>query len=376
MSELNPSLWQRLSPLLDRALDLEPTARHDLLAAVRHEDPTLAAALEDLLARHQRVLTSGFLDTPPLDGDAPPSMAGHAVGGYRLVRPLGTGGMGTVWLARRSDGRFEGSAAVKFLNLAVLDEVGHERFRREGTFLARLSHPHIARLLDAGVTGSGQPFLVLEYVEGTRIDRFAAERRLTIDARLALFQQVADAVAHAHANLVVHRDLKPSNVMVVRFGEVLVLDWGVAKVLEADGLAGTRVGTPGFMSPEQARGESATGAASDVFALGAVLFWMLTGATPDRTRDEAARHLRALPARPPVRLRAIVLKCLAEDVAERYATAGDLAADLARYRAGQPVLAHRETALEKFAHWFLKYRTFILLVAAYLVMRALFAFFR
>jgi serine/threonine protein kinase len=292
---------------------------------------------------------------------------------YTIDRPIGRGGMGTVYVAR--DTLLDRDVAVKVSNAPAAGSGLDERLRQEAQVLARLEHPGIVPVHDAGLLGDGRLFYVMKLVHGDTLSTHMA-RLEGESAMLGIFERVAETMAFAHAAGVVHRDLKPSNVMVGRFGEVLVLDWGVAKVLEADGLAGTRVGTPGFMSPEQARGESATGAASDVFALGAVLFWMLTGATPDRTRDEAARHLRALPARPPVRLRAIVLKCLAEDVAERYATAGDLAADLARYRAGQPVLAHRETALEKFAHWFLKYRTFILLVAAYLVMRALFAFFR
>src|SRR5688572_30035609 len=142
MRELNWALWQRLSPLFDRALDLEPPDYAELLAAVRAGEPELALALERLLAEHQRVLASDFLEAPPLVPEAPPSMAGQSVGGYTLVRPLGMGGMGTVWLARRSDGRFEGNVAVKFVNLAVLDDLAQERFRREGTLLARLSHPH------------------------------------------------------------------------------------------------------------------------------------------------------------------------------------------------------------------------------------------
>ena len=171
--------------------------------------------------------------------------------------------------------------------------------------------------------------------------------------------------------------VEPSNVMAGRFGEVLVLDWGVAAVMARDtALAGTRVGTPGFMSPEQARGEAATGTASDVFALGALLFWMLTGDAPPATHDEATRRLRAAPRRPVKRLTAIVLKCLTPDASLRYAHAAELAADLARYRAGLAVTAHRETALERAGHWFVKYRTFILLIAAYLLMRAMFAFLR
>ena len=231
MRESNRALWPRLSPLLDRALDQPPAARTELLATVRAEDPTLAAALEQLLAEHQRVLGSDFLEAPPL-GDQPPSLAGQSVGGYTLVRPLGMGGMGTVWLARRSDGRFEGQAAVKFVNLALWDRAGHERFRREGTLLARLSHPHIARLLDAGVTATGQPFLVLEYVEGTRIDEYCDERCLDIDGRIRLFLDVLAAVAHAHANLIVHRDIKPSNVLVTPDGRVKLVDFGIARLLD------------------------------------------------------------------------------------------------------------------------------------------------
>ena len=232
MHKLNRALWQRLSPLLDRALDVEPSQRDQFLASVHAEDPELAAALERLLAEHQRVVASDFLEAAPFEPDVATSMAGQAVGVYTLVRPLGAGGMGTVWLARRSDGRFEGNVAVKLVNLAVFDSLAVERFRREGTLLARLSHPCIARLLDAGVTDAGQPFLVLEYVEGTRLDRYAAERELGVKARLELFLQVTDAVAHAHANLVVHRDLKPSNVLVDTGGQVKLLDFGIATLLE------------------------------------------------------------------------------------------------------------------------------------------------
>ena len=189
--------------------------------------------------------------------------------------------MGTVWLARRSDGRFEGDVAVKFVNLAVLDELTLERFRREGTVLARLSHPHIARLFDAGMGDSGQPYLVLEYVEGTRIDRYAAEQRLGIAARLELFLQVADAVAHAHANLVVHRDLKPSNILVDRHGQAKLLDFGVSALLGSESagastltLAGSRALTPEHAAPEQLAGGAVT-TATDVYALGVLLYQSL-----------------------------------------------------------------------------------------------------
>ena len=270
------ALWDRLSPLLDRALDLEPAERSSFLADVRRDDPDAAVALERLLAEHDQVLVSAFLEGPPMDGGVPASLAGQTVGAYTLERPLGMGGMGMVWLARRSDGRFEGNVAVKFVNLALLDPAGQERFRREGTLLARLSHPHIARLLDAGVTPAGQPFLILEYVEGTRIDHFADEHRLSIDARLAIFLQVADAVSHAHANLIVHRDLKPSNILVDAHGQVKLLDFGIALLIDTGSatepptIAAGHALTPEYAAPEQIFGGSVT-TATDVYALGVIL---------------------------------------------------------------------------------------------------------
>lgn len=254
------SLWPTLSPLLDKALDLDAGSRGDFVAHLRRDSPEIAEALERLLDEHSLMQASSFLtDRIDLAADAPASLAGQTIGAYVLERPLGMGGMGTVWLGRRSDGRFDGAVAVKLLNLGALDEVGQARFRREGTLLARLSHPHIARLLDAGVTPAGQPFLVLEYVEGTRIDRFARDQRLEIPARLQLFLQVADAVAHAHANLVVHRDLKPSNILVDATGHVKLLDFGIGTLLDegADREPGTmtlaagRALTPEYAAPEQ-----------------------------------------------------------------------------------------------------------------------------
>ena len=252
--------------------------------------------------------------------------AGQAVGVYTLVRPLGAGGMGTVWLARRSDGRFEGNVAVKLVNLAVFDGLAVERFRREGTLLARLSHPCIARLLDAGVTEAGQPFLVLEYVEGTRLDRYAAERELGVKARLELFLQVTDAVAHAHANLVVHRDLKPSNVLVDTDGRVKLLDFGIATLLEKGSTgepstltqaAGPAL-TPEHAAPEQAVGGVVT-TATDVYALGVLLYQLLVGRHPTAPDDDPTHVeiLRALAEREPRRPSAVVSQMSPDDPVSR-----------------------------------------------------------
>ena len=158
------------------------------------------------------------------------SLAGQTLGAYRLISLIGQGGMGSVWLAERCDGRFEGRAAIKLLNLALMGPAGEERFRREGNFLARLTHPHIAHLIDAGVSEAGQPYLVIEHVDGQSIDRYCAEHALGIEARLSLFLDVLEAVAHAHANLIVHRDLKPANVLVSSDGQVKLLDFGDRQV--------------------------------------------------------------------------------------------------------------------------------------------------
>jgi eukaryotic-like serine/threonine-protein kinase len=294
---------------------------------------------------------------------------------YVIERPIGRGGMGTVYVGR--DTLLEREVAIKVSNAPVAGANLDERLRQEAQVLARLEHPGIVPVHDAGLLADGRLFYVMKLVRGETLSAYS--NRLQGEAAvLGVFERVTETTAFAHEAGVIHRDLKPSNVMVGRFGEVLVLDWGVARMIEdAATLPGTRVGTPGFMPPEQARGETAaTSTTSDVFALGALLFWMLTGDTPPGPSDDALSRLNAAAARPARRLVAIVLKCLAAEPSDRYANAAALAADLARYRSGQSVAAHRETILERLGIWFVKYRTFILLVAAYLVMRAMFAFLR
>src|SRR5829696_4929618 len=284
MPVIDRARWQQLEPLLDRALELSGDELTPWLADLRSRSPELAAELTSLLSGEAVADRVGFLADPP---DA--TLAGLQLGAYTLERPLGHGGMGSVWLARRTDGRFEGRAAVKLLNLALLSRAGQERFRREGSLLARLTHPGVARLYDAGVSASGQPYLVLEYIEGQRIDVFTREHALTREARVRLVLQVLAAVGHAHANLIVHRDIKPSNILVTADGTVKLLDFGIAKLLE-EHQDGERTGltadggalTPDYAAPEQVRGEPIT-TSTDVYSVGVLLYLLLSGRHPTNT---------------------------------------------------------------------------------------------
>ena len=240
MRNIDSARWAQLSPLLDELLELDSESVSARIEHLHVADATLADELAALLARAQDPRWTSYLEAgvpSPLDDEL---LAGRIVGAYSLERELGAGGMGSVWLARRSDGRFDSKAAVKLPHNDVLAGDGGERFARESRLLARLSHPNIAALLDAGVTsdsaGHAQPFLVLEYVDGDPIDRWCDAHAASIDARIRLFLDVLAAVAHAHNNLVLHRDLKPSNVLVTPDGRVKLLDFGIAKLLKEEKL--------------------------------------------------------------------------------------------------------------------------------------------
>lgn len=305
-----------------------------------------------------------------------PEVDGGAEGRrYTVLRVIGRGGMGTVYVAR--DEMLGREVAFKVSNAPASGSGLDERLRREARVLATLDHPGIAPVHDAGVLADGRLFYVMKLVRGVTLERHARDLE-TESLKLSVFERVVDTVAFAHARGIVHRDLKPSNVMVGSFGEVLVLDWGVAKVLAAELSVdeGMMIGTPGFMAPEQAAGDiTLIGPATDVFALGALLFWLLTSELP--SADDLPRGTRALrDRRVSRRLRAIVTRCLAPRAADRYAHAGDIAADLIRYRGGQAVSAHPETVFDRAGRFFTTYRTFILIVAAYIVMRAIVAYIR
>jgi len=309
---------------------------------------------------------------------------------YAILRPIGRGGMGSVYAAR--DEQLGREVAIKVSNAAAPADDLDQRLRQEAKVLARLEHPGIVPVHDAGLLDDGRWFYVMKLVRGETL----ADHAASLDheaARLVVFERVAETVAFAHAAGIVHRDLKPSNVMVGQFGEVLVLDWGVARVLartdresgadhQPDGLidgtsGGTRMGTAGFMAPEQAHGDSSNaGPPADVYALGALLFWMWTGSAAPPDLNEVSRSLGAVSPAPSRRLAAIVRKCLSHAPADRYATAAELMDDLARYRQGSSVSAHRETTIERAGRWLVRYQTFVWLVLAYLVMRVAFAFLR
>jgi len=321
--------------------------------------------LSDAALRHLRRVT------------AEPDLSGTP---YEIVETLGHGGMGTVYLAR--DGRLDREVALKVVQLPD-GPPDLERLLREARVLARLEHPGIVPVHDAGLLPDGQAFYVMKRVRGSRLDEYA--RTAPLAERLRAFERICEAVAFAHAHGVIHRDLKPENVMVGPFGEVLVMDWGVAKVRSHPGSAGiagivergeeggsttpgtthhgtahgTIVGTPGYMAPEQERGEvDRLDERTDVWALGALLGFLLAG-----------------PERPPRPLAAIRRRAMAEVPEARYPKVEELAADLSRYLSGLPVGAYRENVLERAGRFVRRYRTPIVLILAYLVMRSLLIWF-
>jgi eukaryotic-like serine/threonine-protein kinase len=375
VSPLSPDRWRLLSPYLDEALELTGERRAAWLVALSTRDAALAAELESLLSEEADLQAAEFLEASPLQRRPPaaPLMEGQIIGAYRLLSLIGQGGMGSVWLAERCDGRFEGRAAIKLLNGALVGRAVEERFRREGNVLAKLSHPHIARLIDAGVSPAGVPYLVLEHVDGQPIDRYCDEKPIAIEARIALFLDVLDAVAHAHASLIVHRDIKPANVLVSVNGEVKLLDFGIAKLLDDDEgqwggtggagasaltqEAGTAL-TPLYAAPEQlAEGEVTT--ATDVYALGVLLYVVLTGQHPVGAAVQSPVTLiRAIAEEEPRRmsevvagrlqrtlrgdLDTIVAKALKKNASERYVSVSALADDLRRYLRREPISARAD----------------------------------
>ncbi len=389
---MDPERWQRLSPLLDSLFELPPEARAERLRELRGEDAALTDELEALIALEEE--SADFLAepiTPPRPGAQP----GTVVGPYRLDRLLGEGGMGQVWLASRADGLYQRRVALKLLRPGLTDTNLRLRFTRERQILARLAHPHIARLLDAGVTAEGVPYLALEYVDGEPITDYCRSLDTPVAQRLRMFQQVCDAVSHAHANLIVHRDLKPSNILVTPSGEVRLLDFGIAKLLDSEvpvieqTRTGMRAFTLHYATPEQIRGEPVT-TMTDVYSLGVVLYELLTDRKPYKLKRESdAAWEEAIlyndPLKPSqkvlrriesdsmeeysqvaeLRRRArvlggdldnIVLKTLSKQPERRYPSVEALALDLRRYEEGRPVLARPQGVGYRVRKFFARHR--------------------
>jgi serine/threonine-protein kinase len=374
--KMDEEIWVKIFPFLEQSQDVPNEEIEAWLAEITSRNPDIAAPLRELVMERQVLEGQDFLERPA-QIPSQVSRIGQSVGAYTIESLLGKGGMGEVWLAQRSDGRFKGLFAIKFLKASPAP-TALERFRREGRMLARLTHPNIARLIDAGVLPDGQPYLVLEYVAGESIDHYVDANSLGLEARLRLLLDVLAAVAHAHTNLVVHRDIKPSNVLVTPEGKVKLLDFGIAKLvgneLAADEQSqATRVEdialTPDYAAPEQILGEPPS-TATDVYQLGVLLHVLLVGCVPlagsTRTRAERVRAaLEDISTRPSEfasgakakalrgDLDAIVGKALRKKPDERYATAAALAEDLQRYLNHEPVRA-RDGAVAYLATKFIR----------------------
>jgi serine/threonine protein kinase/Tol biopolymer transport system component len=364
MRALSPDEWRKVSPYLDHVLGMTNDERTTWLDALRIHGPALVDQLQSMLGRHRTLMQDGFLEgsikLPKGSG-----LAGQKLGPYTLTSQIGAGGMGSVWLAERTGASSDHNVAIKLLNLALIGRAGEERFRREGLILGRLDHPNIAELIDAGVSDAGQPYLVLEYIDGDHIDRYCGVQRLTIAARVRLFLQVLHAVEHAHANSIVHRDLKPSNILVRKDGRVKLLDFGIAKLLDGEDphghtlTAGGRVMTPEYAAPEQLTGGAVT-AATDVYALGVLLHLLLTGEHPTGSEQyshaELVKMILEVQPRRPSELAAlslqrelrgdldtITLKALKKSPSERYESVEAFADDLHRYLRQKPIRARPDS---------------------------------
>ncbi len=402
MAEWTAEQWGRISAHLDRALELEGTAREDWIAELESNDAELGRQLHELLEAHAANNAAAFLERSPLsrdagaaregeDADYRSQMIGRQFGSYRVLSLLGHGGMGSVWLAERVDGLFTRRVALKLIHPALVSHLMTERFSREREILASLNHPNITRLIDAGFAAGDQPYITLEYVEGRPITDYCDALRLPVRERLELLRQVLSAVQYAHAHLVIHRDLKPSNILVTQDGHIHLLDFGIAKLLtegEAKETELTRLGgralTPDYAAPEQIAGAPITTAA-DVYALGVMLYELLTGERPYKLKRDSRGALeeailQADPV-PPSRaelskaaaearstsakklssafrgdLDTIAAKALKKSPTERYATANAFGEDISRFLRGDVVLAQADSVAYrtlKFArrHW-------------------------
>jgi serine/threonine-protein kinase len=412
---LDSERWRRLEGWFDEAMELAADARAVLLARLEAEDPALVAELAGMLCAHDTgtlAIEEGLLASDPAG-----RLLGRRIGPYRVLELIGRGGMGEVYLAERDD-QYRQRVALKVVRAGLAGRDLHARFRAERQILARLTHPNIARLLDGGVTEDGRPYLVMEHVAGIPVDAWCDQRRASLRERLALLLAVCRAVEVAHRSLIVHRDLKPANILVTASGEVKLLDFGIAKLLDSEastaaaGATGTLLGlmTPEHASPEQVRGEPVT-TTTDVYALGVLLYALLCGRKPHaREAQPLAELLREICERDPplpslavgrspvaeevaaarattvARLRrrlagdldAIAERALRKEPERRYPSVAELAADLERHLEGRPVRARQGTTLYRAGRFLRRHAAaaaaaslFVLLLAGFSVVTQL-----
>lgn len=408
--------WHRADAIFEAALDLPPEERSGHVLVACGDDGELRALVERLLANAETAAMDlepgGGLQGPLLQGLAreldeeirnqevrdESAAVGQVVGRYRLLREVGRGGMAVVFLAERADGQFQQEVALKLIQEGILTDEARRRFDQERQILALAQHPNIARLLDGGVDAAGRPYFAMEHVCGRPIDRYADEEELSVNERLELFLQVARAVEYAHRSLVVHRDIKPSNILVDAEGQVKLLDFGIAKLLDADAAApvtrsDARVMTPVYASPEQIRGGQIT-TASDVYQLGLLLYELLTGRGPYHLKDAGPVELaRAIceeePTRPSTAIRRtaegpagpggstarlrrelsgdldnVILMALRKEPERRYGSVERLRDDIERYLEDRPVRARPDTFTYRAGKFLRRHRAPVVTAAA------------
>ena len=382
-TSLTPERWQRMELIFHAVIQTPEPDRAEFLLRSCEGDDALFVELQNLLLafedEKQFRLPAGAMESK--------GRLGETIGGYKLDAELGQGGMGTVYLAHRADGEFEQQVAVKVVSAHLRTRFFTERFRAERQILASLNHPNITRLLDGGFGGAGDPYLVMEYVDGQALNQYCDERLLAVPDRIRLFLEACSAVEYAHRKLVVHRDLKPGNLLVTKDGVPMLLDFGTAKLLLAAPAASTTTRfhamTPRYASPEQLRGESVS-TSMDVYSLGVMLHELVVGAwpfgDPDSPISGLERAIRDIDPAPPrslitdesARLRStskvklahvldgdlgsLVWKAIEADPRRRYTSVEQLSADLRRYLAGQPVLAREQTLLYRGARFVQRHR--------------------
>jgi len=373
---LPPEQWTRVKELFDAAVELPPGERSALLDQFCNGDDTLRKEVESLLRSDDRA--ASFIEEPALRmprdllaEEAAESFADQQLGAYRTIREIGRGGLGTVYLATRSDDQYQKQVAIKLVRRGLDTEDVLQRFRGERQILAQLEHPNIARLIDAGSIEQGLPYFVMEYVEGQPINSYCDGHKLSTTDRLKLFRLVCGAVTYAHQHLVIHRDIKPSNILVTEEGVPKLVDFGIAKLLHADDplsaltMTGVRVMTPEYASPEQIRGLPIT-TSTDIYSLGVLLYELLAGRKPYRLTTHTAEELsravvEQLPERPSTAIQNnqqsevsnhkflrgdldnIVLMALRKEPERRYASVEQFSEDIRRHLEGRPVIAHKDT---------------------------------